>query len=117
MTAYLTTRIDRIEVLYRQAGERTAPTPPRLHGFPSSSAQYQALMDRLQHRYHAIAADYPGFGQSAPLDGTTTFDRIADVIEGFTQSQELGLFSLYMFDCGAPVAFRLATGMQALMPY
>jgi pimeloyl-ACP methyl ester carboxylesterase len=140
MTVYRTTRVDGAEVFYREAGEPAARTLLLLHGFPSSSAQYQRLMDRLEDRYHVIAPDYPGFGQSPPLEGTTTFDRIADVIERFTAAHGLDRFSLYMFDFGAPVGFRLATrrperveglvlqngnayenglgpGMQALKPY
>jgi pimeloyl-ACP methyl ester carboxylesterase len=66
-------------------------------------------MDRLEDRYHVIAPDYPGFGQSPPLEGTTTFDRIADVMDGFTEANGLDRFSLYMFDFGTPVGFRLAT--------
>jgi pimeloyl-ACP methyl ester carboxylesterase len=140
MTAYRTIEVDGAEVFYREGGERTARTLVLLHGFPSSSAQYQSLMERLEDRYRVIAPDYPGFGQSPPLAGTTTFDRIADVIEGFTDAAGLDGFSLYMFDFGAPVGFRLAArnpervqglvlqngnayeeglgpGMQALMPY
>jgi pimeloyl-ACP methyl ester carboxylesterase len=109
MTAYRTTRVDGTEVFYREAGEPAARTLLLLHGFPSSSAQYQSLMDRLEDRYHVIAPDYPGFGQSPPLEGTTTFDRIADVVDGFTQANGLDRYSLYMFDFGAPVGFRLAT--------
>jgi pimeloyl-ACP methyl ester carboxylesterase len=140
VTAYRTIEVDGAEVFYREGGERTARTLVLLHGFPSSSAQYQSLMERLEDRYRVIAPDYPGFGQSPPLAGTTTFDRIADVIEGFTDVAGLDGFSLYMFDFGAPVGFRLAArnpervqglvlqngnayeeglgpGMQALMPY
>jgi pimeloyl-ACP methyl ester carboxylesterase len=140
MTTYRTVQVDGSEVFYREGGKPAAPTLLLLHGFPSSSAQYQSLMDRLDDRYHVIAPDYPGFGQSPPLEGTTTFDRIADVIEGFTQARAVESFSLYMFDFGAPVGFRLATrhpervqglvlqngnayeeglgpGMQALKPY
>ena len=110
MTAYRTIQVDATEVFYREGGEPAAPTLLLLHGFPSSSAQYQSLMERLEDRYHVIAPDYPGFGQSPPLDGTSTFDRIADVIDGFTHAKGLDLFSLYMFDFGSPVGFRLATG-------
>lgn len=140
MTAYRTIQVDGTEVFYREGGEPAAPTLLLLHGFPSSSAQYQSLLDRLEGRYHLIAPDYPGFGQSPPLEGTTTFDRIADVIDGFTQAQGLERFSMYMFDFGSPVGFRIATrhpervqglvlqngnayeeglgpGMQALKPY
>jgi pimeloyl-ACP methyl ester carboxylesterase len=80
-----------------------------LHGFPSSSAQYQVLMERLEDRYHVIAPDLPGFGQSPPLEGPATFDRLADVIEGLTDALGLQRFSMYMFDFGSPVGFRLAT--------
>jgi pimeloyl-ACP methyl ester carboxylesterase len=140
MTAYRTIQVDGSDVFYREGGEPAAPTLLLLHGFPSSSAQYQSLMERLEDRYHVMAPDYPGFGQTAPLEGPTTFDRIADVIDGFTQATRLERFSLYMFDFGSPVGFRLATrhpervqglvlqngnaydeglgpGMQALKPY
>lgn len=140
MIAYRTIEVDGTEVFYREGWDVTARTLLLLHGFPSSSAQYQSLMERLEDRYHVIAPDYPGFGQSPPLSGTTTFDRIADVIDGFTEAKHLERFSLYMFDFGSPVGFRLATrhpervqglvlqngnayeeglgpGMQALKPY
>jgi pimeloyl-ACP methyl ester carboxylesterase len=109
MTAYRTIEVDGTEVFYREGGERAAPTLLLLHGFPSSSAQYEQLMQRLENRYHVIAPDYPGFGQSPPLEGTTTFDRLADVIDGFAYTKALDRFSLYMFDFGSPVGFRLAS--------
>jgi pimeloyl-ACP methyl ester carboxylesterase len=140
MPAYRTIHVDGSDIFYREGGEPTSTTLLLLHGYPSSSAQYDRLMERLEDRYHVIAPDYPGFGQSEPLEGTTTFERLADVVEGFTLAKELEHFSLYMFDFGAPVGFRLATrqpervqglvlqngnayeaglgpGMQALKPY
>jgi pimeloyl-ACP methyl ester carboxylesterase len=109
MTAYRTSQVNGTEVFYREGGDPAAPTLLLLHGFPSSSAQYQQLIERLEDRFHVIAPDYPGFGQSPPLAGTTTFDRIADVIDGFTDRAGLERFSLYLFDFGSPVGFRLAT--------
>jgi pimeloyl-ACP methyl ester carboxylesterase len=109
MIAYRTTRVDGTEIFYREGGEGSARTLLLLHGFPSSSAQYQALMERLEDRYHVIAPDLPGFGQSPPLEGPATFDRLADVIEGLTDARGLQRFSMYMFDFGSPVGFRLAT--------
>jgi pimeloyl-ACP methyl ester carboxylesterase/uncharacterized protein (DUF302 family) len=96
------------EIFYREAGEPSAPTLLLLHGFPSSSAQYDRLMDRLRDRVHAIAPDLPGFGRSATPAGTVTFDRLTDAIEQFTEAVGLDRYSLYMFDFGAPVGFRLA---------
>jgi pimeloyl-ACP methyl ester carboxylesterase len=109
MTAYRRIEVDGTDVFYREGGDPAAPTLLLLHGFPSSSAQYEQLMHRLDDRYHVIAPDYPGFGQTLPLPGATTFDRIADVIDGFTDRVGLERFSLYMFDFGSPVGFRLAT--------
>jgi pimeloyl-ACP methyl ester carboxylesterase len=109
MTAYRTIDVDGTQVFYRESGEIAAPTLLLLHGFPSSSAQYERLMGNLAERYHLIAPDYPGFGQSAPLAGATTFDRLAEVVDGFAQAKKLERFSLYMFDFGAPVGFRIAT--------
>jgi pimeloyl-ACP methyl ester carboxylesterase len=140
MTMYRTIEVDGTDVFYREAGEANDRTLLLLHGFPSSSAQYERLMQLLSGRLHVIAPDYPGFGQSPPLQGETTFDRTADVIDRFCHAKGLGRFSLYLFDFGAPIGFRLATrhpervealvlqnanayevglgpGMQALMPY
>ena len=108
MTAYRTIQVDGTEIFYREGGERGACTLLLLHGFPSSSAQYERLMRRLERRYHVIAPDYPGFGQSPALEGGSSFDRIADMIGAFIDAKALGRFSLYMFDFGSPVGFRLA---------
>jgi pimeloyl-ACP methyl ester carboxylesterase len=140
MTAYRTIELDGNEVFYREGGDPSAPTLLLLHGYPSSSAQYDQLMGHLAESAHVIAPDYPGFGRSPALNGTTTFDRLADVIDAFIEAKDLDRFSLYMFDFGSPVGFRIATrhpervqglvlqngnaykiglgpGMQALQPY
>jgi pimeloyl-ACP methyl ester carboxylesterase/uncharacterized protein (DUF302 family) len=105
---YRTVDLDDGEIFYREAGDRSAPSLLLLHGFPSSSAQYDRLIDRLQGRAHLIAPDLPGFGRSATPGGTMTFDRLTDAIERFIEAVDLKRFSLYMFDFGAPVGFRLA---------
>jgi pimeloyl-ACP methyl ester carboxylesterase len=109
MTAYRTVDVDGVEVFYREAGDPGAPTLLLLHGFPTSSTQYQQLIDRLSDRFHLVAPDYPGFGYTEPLEGTTTFDRLADVVDGFVHTLDLDHYGLYVFDFGAPVGFRLAT--------
>ena len=108
MTTYATADVDGVEIFYREAGDPAAPTLLLLEGFPSSSAQYEELIVRLADRMHLVAPDYPGFGRSPALEGPMTFDRLADVIERFTEQQGLDRFSLYMFDFGAPVGLRLA---------
>lgn len=103
--------VDGVQVFYRESvPTRTeAPTLLLLHGFPSASHQFRRLIDLLGDRYRLIAPDYPGFGNTtAPDDFTYTFDRLADITEGFVQRLGLTRFAMYVFDFGAPVGFRLA---------
>ncbi|MFQ6392005.1 alpha/beta fold hydrolase [Nocardia sp. KC 131] len=101
-----------VQVFYRESVPDRADAPALLllHGFPSASHQFRRLIDLLGSRYRLIAPDYPGFGNTvAPSDFEYTFDRLADVMEGFVQQLGLRRFSMYLFDFGAPVGFRLAT--------
>ncbi|MQY04171.1 alpha/beta fold hydrolase [Actinomadura macrotermitis] len=103
--------VEGVRVFYRESlpERENAPVLLLLHGFPSSSHQYRRLIDALGSRYRLIAPDYPGFGQTeAPDDFVYSFDRLADITEGFVQKLGLERFSMYMFDFGAPVGFRLA---------
>ena len=107
-----TVAVDGLEVFYREAGPPAAPAVLLLHGFPTSSHMYRALIPRLADRYHVIAPDLPGFGfSSAPPRPafTYTFERLADAIDRFTDVVALKRFAIYVFDYGAPVGFRLAT--------
>jgi pimeloyl-ACP methyl ester carboxylesterase len=107
MTHYRTVTVDGLDIFYREAGPSTAPTMLMLHGFPSSSRMFEPLLSRLADRWRMIAPDYPGFGHS---DTTTpyTFDRIAEVMAGFTDALGLDRYTLYMQDYGGPVGFRMA---------
>ncbi|WP_026414567.1 alpha/beta fold hydrolase [Actinomadura oligospora] len=103
--------VDGVRVFYRESlpEREDAPVLLLLHGFPSGSHQFRRLMDALGTRYRLIAPDYPGFGHTqAPDDFTYSFDRLADVTEGFVQRFGLRRFVMYVFDFGAPVGFRLA---------
>jgi pimeloyl-ACP methyl ester carboxylesterase len=111
-TRYKSRQVGEVDVFYREAGPVDAPVVLLLHGFPTASHMFRDLIPLLADRYRLIAPDLPGFGQTkAPPRGTFdyTFDRLADVIEGFTQALSLNRFALYIFDYGAPVGLRLAT--------
>ncbi|MGV9772161.1 alpha/beta fold hydrolase [Streptosporangium sp. NPDC003464] len=103
--------VDGVKVFYRESipDRSDAPVLLLLHGFPSASHQFRRLIDVLGTRYRLIAPDYPGFGHTqAPDDFTYSFDRLADVTEGFVQLLGLSRFVMYVFDFGAPVGFRIA---------
>ncbi|MFF0578856.1 alpha/beta fold hydrolase [Streptosporangium saharense] len=108
--------VDGARVFYRETGPADAPTLLLLHGFPSASHQFARLLDALGDRFHLVAPDYPGFGHTQAPDGFVySFDRLADVVEGFVDRLGLGRFSVYMFDFGAPVGFRLAVRRPELV--
>ena len=116
VTEHQTLRYKRVEIegqsiFYREAGDPAAPTILLLHGFPTSSHMFRNLMPALADRYHVVAPDYPGYGNSsmpAVDEFEYSFDHMARIVETFTE--ELGLlhYSLYLMDYGAPVGFRLA---------
>lgn len=103
--------VNGLNIFYREAGNRNHPTILLLHGFPSSSHMYRNLMIQLADRYHVIAPDYPGFGNSdqPPMaDFEYTFDSIAHLINDFVEQLNLATYSIYVHDYGAPVGYRLA---------
>lgn len=110
-TRYGFQQVGDVDVFYREAGSGDAPVILLLHGFPTASHMFRDLIPLLADRFRLIAPDLPGFGQTrAPQRGTFdyTFDRLADVIEGFTEAMSLNRYALYIFDYGAPVGLRLA---------
>jgi pimeloyl-ACP methyl ester carboxylesterase len=72
---------------------------------------FRDLIPELADRFHLVAPDLIGFGQSdmpARSVFTYTFENLANVIGGFTEVIGLNRFAIYVFDYGAPVGFRLA---------
>ena len=105
--AYRTADVDGLKIAYREAGPEGAPKLLLLHGFPTSSHMFRDLIPRLADRYHIVAPDLPGFGQSDDPKANT-FDAIADSIERFTEIVGFDRFAVYIFDYGAPTGLRLA---------
>ncbi len=105
--AYRTADVDGLKIFYREAGPKGAPKLLLLHGFPTSSHMFRDLIPLLADRYHIVAPDLPGFGQSDDPKANT-FDSIADTIERFTEIVGFDRFAVYIFDYGAPTGLRLA---------
>jgi len=110
--SYKTLSVDGLNIAYREAGEPGMPKLVLLHGWPSSSHQYRNLIPALSGRFHVIAPDYPGFGNSDAPDPSTfgyTFDKLAEVTGRFLDHVGFRRFGLYVQDYGGPVGFRLVT--------
>ena len=108
---YRTVKVDGINIFYRQAGRAGAPTLLLLHGFPSAGHMFRDLIPLLAERFHLVAPDLPGFGQSdtpSRDDFSYTFDNLAEVIGRFTEVIGQRRFAIYIFDYGAPVGLRIA---------
>ncbi len=110
-TLHKTVTLGGLDIFYREAGPRDAPTIVLLHGFPTSSQMFRNLIPALADRFHVVAPDYPGFGNSAipsPQDFDYIFDNLAKVVEAFLDALAIESYSLYLMDYGGPVGFRLA---------
>ncbi len=109
---YKTVSVDGLKIAYREAGNPSSPKLVLLHGWPASSHQYRNLIPALANRFHVIAPDYPGFGNSDTPDPSTftyTFDKLAEVVEKFLEIQGFNRYGLFMQDYGGPVGFRIIT--------
>ncbi len=109
-TKYRNASIDGHNVFYREAGDPASPTLLLLHGFPTSSHMFRNLIPLLAHRFHVIAPDYIGYGQSdAPARDafTYSFANLAGSITGLIDHLGLTSYVLYMQDFGGPVGFRI----------
>jgi pimeloyl-ACP methyl ester carboxylesterase len=111
ITHHRTVTVDGVKIFYREAGPKDGPAIVLLHGFPTSSHMFRNLIPALADRYHVVAPDYPGFGQSEAPDRATfayTFDRYGALVDGLLDRLEITSYAMYVMDYGAPVGWRLA---------
>ncbi len=109
-TTYHRMTVDGVGVFYREAGPKNAPAIVLLHGFPSSSREFDALIPLLATRYRLIAPDFPGFGQSdapPPSSYAYTFDNLARTINRLLEQLKINKYTFYLHDYGGPVGFRI----------
>ncbi len=104
---YRSVDVDGSKVFFREAGATDAPKLLLLHGFPTAGHMVRDLIPLLADRFHLVAPDLPGFGSSEPAR-PCTFDRIAEIIDRFTEVVGFERYAVYVFDYGAPTGFRLA---------
>jgi pimeloyl-ACP methyl ester carboxylesterase len=103
--------VDGLNIAFREAGDPRNPKLVLLHGFPASSHQYRNLVPALADRFHVIAPDYQGFGNSDSPDPAVyayTFDGLALTVEKFLAAKGFGRYGMFVQDYGGPVGFRIA---------
>ena len=115
-TLHKTVKVGDLDIFYREAGPKDAPTVLLLHGFPTSSQMFRKLIPALGEKYHMVAPDYPGYGHSSmPTHDkfAYTFDNLAKVIDEFTEKLGLTKYALYVQDYGAQSATDLLSNIPS----
>ena len=89
-------------------GDSSLPTIVLLHGFPTSSWDWQPIWDELAKDYRLIALDMLGFGFSdKPNSRTYTIHGQADIVEALVKTKGLTNFHVLAHDYGDTVAQEL----------
>jgi pimeloyl-ACP methyl ester carboxylesterase len=94
----------RLFVVERGAG----PVLVLVHGFPTSSYDYRALMNRLATRFRCIAFDFPGFGLSdKPAAYSYSLFQQADAMEALLRALHIERARIVCHDMGTSVLCEL----------
>jgi pimeloyl-ACP methyl ester carboxylesterase len=107
-TTYRWTLVDGVKIFYREAGGGSASTIVVLHGFPSSSREFDSLIPLLATYYHVVAPDFPVFGQSEappPSSYSYTFDRLSATATRFLEQLGIERYSFICMTMAGPSAF------------
>lgn len=111
MTSYKTMKVDGLNIFYREGGSIDSPAIVLLHGFPASSHMFRNLITELADQFYLVAPDYPGFGNSSmpSVSGFEySFEHLSGIMDKFIRALGLKKYSMYLFDYGAPIGFRIA---------
>jgi pimeloyl-ACP methyl ester carboxylesterase len=85
-----------------EAGDPSAPTVVFVHGVPDSWWQWHYALEALSGRYHCIAVDLKGYGQSDKRTGDYRQPGVARQLEALLDEIGVGRFALVTHDRGTP---------------
>jgi LCP family protein required for cell wall assembly len=118
-TATLDVAGDAVAVLDIAAGARaTGPPLLVLHGFPTSSIDFQPAIERLARQRRVVLLDFPGFGLSAKPDRPYSLFGQADVVAVAAAHADLDEVDLLTHDMGDSVGGEvLARSLEGDLPF
>ena len=69
-----------VELAVRESGDADGPTIVFIHGYPDTKEMWSAVLERIPERFHAVAYDVRGAGESSRPRGNAAFDfeRLGD---------------------------------------
>ena len=92
---------------YREAGDPTAPPVVLLHALGPDARDWDEVALMLTERYHVLALDQRGHGESA-RPGIYSFELMRDDLKAFADALSLERFTLVGHSMGGTVAFLFA---------
>lgn len=87
-----------------EAGARHLPTVVFLHGVPDSWWQWHYALDALADRYHCLAVDLKGYGQSDKRTGDYRQAGVAAQLGALLDALDVDRYVVVTHDRGTPVA-------------
>src|SRR5210317_2398575 len=83
-------RINGAEIFYLDEGEYDQPALLLIHGFPTSSWDWQPMWHTLREQYRVVCLDMLGFGFSdKPNARNYSIHQQADIVEAVVEHVEL----------------------------
>ncbi len=105
--ALRTMHVDGLRLAYRELGQ--GPPVLLLHGWPTSSFLWRAVMPAIARANRAVALDLPGFGASdKPLDAAYDFAFFTEALDGFLRALDVDAVGLAVHDLGGPIGLHWA---------
>lgn len=99
-------RAQKVNVHYRTFGDRSKPAILMLHGYPTSSFDFRAMIEFLQDEFFIATFDFPGFGFSdKPSQGYSYMLEDDASLADYFVREIIGLqdFALFTHDRGVSV--------------
>lgn len=107
-------RVSGADIFYIDEGDREQPALLLIHGFPTSSWDWQPMWPMLRQQYRVVCLDMLGFGFSdKPNTRNYSIHQQADIVEALVEHVELDAFHVLAHDYGDTVAQELLARQNA----
>ncbi|MBI2700685.1 MAG: alpha/beta hydrolase [Mycobacterium sp.] len=94
-----------------ESGSPSNPPVVLLHGLPDSWWQWHYVLEALSARYHCLAIDLKGYGQSDKRSGDYRQAGVAEQLGALLDTLQVGEFTLITHDRGTPIGDHLVATM------
>lgn len=96
------------DIFYIDEGDKDKPVVLLIHGFPTSSWDWQGIWPALQQKYRLVCLDMLGYGFSdKPNERSYSIHKQADIVEALIKHLQLDSFHILAHDYGDTVAQEL----------